>query len=95
MSSQMTDIQKEAIVKKIVTWVLIIAFFGFFIDWAVLGIKILNGNYDVIAEAYIGAVCFVIMLVCLLIKKFSSKCPHCGKISNSGGRFCPHCGKTI
>lgn len=88
-------ISEDMIVKKTVTWVLIITFFAFFIDWAVLGIKLLNGNYDVVVEAYIGAVCFPIMFVCLLIKRFSSKCPHCGKISASGGKFCPHCGKTV
>lgn len=81
--------------KKAATWGFVIAFFAFFIDWAMLGIKLLNGNYDVIAEAYIGAVCFFVMFVCLLIMKFFGKCPHCGKISDSGGRFCPHCGKVI
>lgn len=82
-------------VKKKTTWILIIACFAFFIDWAVLGLELLNGNYDVIVEAYIGAICFVIIFVCLFIKRFSSKCPHCGKISYSGGKFCPHCGKII
>jgi len=22
-----------------------------------------------------------------------NRCPHCGKVAESGGRFCPHCGK--
>ena len=82
------------VVKKAVTWTLIISSLAFFVDWAVLGIKLLSGNYDVIAEAYIGAVCFIIMFASLFIKRFSSKCPHCGRIIASDGKYCPHCGKS-
>lgn len=82
--------------KKTVTCVQNITFFVFCVDWAVLGIKMfLIGNGSVIVEICIAIVCAVIMSVCLWIKKISSKCPHCGKISDSGGEFCPHCGKTI
>lgn len=81
--------------KKVVTWTLIISFFAFVVDWAVLGIKLLNGNYDVITEAYIGAVCFTIMFVSLLIKRFSSKCPHCGRTIVSDGKYCPYCGEKL
>lgn len=81
--------------KKTITWTSIISSFAFFVDWVVLGIKLFSGNYNVIAEAYIGAVCFTIMFVSLLIKRFSSKCPHCGRISASDGKYCPHCGEKL
>lgn len=81
--------------KKAATWAFIIAFITLFIDWAVLGIKLLDGNYDVIAEAYIGAVCFVIIFICILIKQFKGKCPHCGRIITSDGKYCPHCGEKL
>ena len=80
--------------KKAATWAFIIAFITLFIDWAILGIKLLDGNYDVIAEAYIGAVCIAIIFICILIKH-TGKCPHCGKIITSDGRYCPYCGEKL
>ena len=85
----------DIMMKKVVTWILIISSFALFVDWAVLGIKLLDGNYDVIAEAYIGEVCFIIMFVSLSIKRFSRKCPHCGSIIASNGKYCPHCGEKL
>lgn len=41
--------------------------------------KLLDGNYDIITEAYIGAACFGAMLISAVCKAFASKRPHCGK----------------
>lgn len=41
--------------------------------------KLLDGDYDIIPEAYIGAACFGVMLISAVYKAFASKCPHCGK----------------
>lgn len=71
--------------KRITTCVLIIALIIFIIDWGIIGVKLLDGDYDIIPEAYIGAAC----------KAFASKCPHCGKMIQSNGKYCPHCGKEI
>ena len=37
--------------KKITTWVLVIAFIIFVIDWGVIGLKLLDGNYDITTGA--------------------------------------------
>lgn len=55
----------------------------------------LDGNYDIITEAYIGAACFGVMLICAVCKAFANKCPHCGKMIQPSWRYCPHCGKEI
>ena len=36
--------------KRILPWVQWIAFVILITDWAVIGIQLLNGNYDVLAE---------------------------------------------
>ena len=81
--------------KKITTWALVIAFVVFIIDWGVMGVKLLNGNYEIITEAYIGAACWGVMLVSALCKLLTNKCPHCGKVMLTNGKYCPHCGKKI
>lgn len=81
--------------KRITTWVLIIALIIFIIDWGIIGVKLLDGNYDIITEAYIGAACFGVMLICAVCKAFTNKCPHCGKLIQSNGKYCPHCGKEV
>lgn len=81
--------------KRITTWVLVIALIIFIIDWGIIGVKLLDGNYDIITEAYIGAACFGAMLICAVCKAFTNKCPHCGKLIQSNGKYCPHCGKEV
>lgn len=43
--------------KKIAAWGLAAALVLFILDWGVLGVKLLGGSYDVLPEAYIGAIC--------------------------------------
>lgn len=81
--------------KRITTWVLVIALIIFIIDWGIIGVKLLDGNYDIITEAYIGAACFGAMLICAVCKAFTNKCSHCGKLIQSNGKYCPHCGKEV
>lgn len=49
--------------------------------------KLLDGNYDIITEAYIGVACFGAMLICAVCKAFTNKCPHCGKLIQSNGKY--------
>lgn len=58
---------------------LVIALIIFIIDWGIIGVKLLDGNYDIITEAYIVAACFGAMLISAVCKAFASKRPHCGK----------------
>lgn len=81
--------------KKIVTWLTVISIIVFLIDWGVMGIKILDNDYNITAEAYIGAFCILILLFCLIYRIFSTKCPHCKKLLLQKVKYCPHCGKEI
>ncbi|MDO4829164.1 MAG: zinc-ribbon domain-containing protein [Clostridia bacterium] len=81
--------------KKIAAWGLAAALVLFILDWGVLGVKLPGGSYDVLPEAYIGAICFGVMLVCAVCRAFTNRCPHCGKIILSNGKYCPHCGREL
>ena len=67
----------------------------FIIDWGIMGIKLLDGNYNISLESYIGAICFIIIFVCILYKSFSNKCPYCNKSLLINGTYCPYCGKKL
>lgn len=81
--------------KKYVTWIMLITTIIFIIDWGIMGIKLLDGNYNISLESYIGAICFIIILVCILYKSFSNKCPYCNKSLLTNGTYCPYCGKKL
>ena len=81
--------------KKVAIWGAAIAFVTFVITWGVMGLSLADGGYDIQTMAYIGLVCWIVLLICLLILVVSNKCPHCGKIRRSRGKYCPYCGKEI
>ncbi len=81
--------------RKVANWVLAITFIVFLIDWGVVGIKLLDNNYNITVEAYIGLVCFIIIFVSIIIRTFTDRCPHCGKIRATKGAYCSYCGKEI
>ena len=80
--------------KKLAIWSMIISGTAFIIAWGIGGVMILNGEYEHYAWTYVGLACIVVFFVALIILK-TKKCPHCGKINQSFGKFCPHCGKEI
>ena len=81
--------------KKAATWGALISFGIAIISFVIIGIKLLDGNYEFTVEAYIGAAGFFIMIICGLIRAFSNKCPHCGKTIMDNGEYCSYCGKKI
>ena len=81
--------------KKAATWGALISFGIALISFVIIGIKLLDGNYEFTVEAYIGAAGFFIMIICGLIRAFSNKCLHCGKTIMDNGEYCSHCGKKI
>lgn len=81
--------------KKGATWILWIAFGIVLISLAIIGVKLLDGNYEFPVEAYIAAAGFLVIFVCSLIRAFGNKCPHCGKMLLDTGEYCSHCGKKI
>ena len=81
--------------RKIANWALTISFIVFLIDWGVMGIKLLDNNYNITIEAYIGLFCFIVITASIFIRCFTDRCPHCGKIKTSNGEYCSYCGKKI
>ena len=81
--------------KKAMAWLGGIALAVFVIDWGVVGIKLLNGDYEIKTGAYVGLGCLMVLLLCAGYKLYGSRCPPCGKIRRSGGRYCAYCGKEI
>ena len=69
------------------------------ITLGVVGVKLLDGNYDTTAEVIITGISFVIFLGSVVCYKFiGSRCSHCGKVNDTllgKSKFCPHCGKEI
>ena len=82
--------------KRIMNWLYAIAIAVFVIDWCFVGVKLLNGEYDVTAGAYIGLACIGVMIVYIFYRIASNKCPHCGKVLyHDRVKFCPYCGKKL
>lgn len=79
--------------KKAVSWVCAISLAVFLIDWIVMGLKIFDNDYNIMAEAYVALVCFVMLFICGMYKIISrGKCRHCGKFRWTDGEYCPYCG---
>ena len=85
--------------KKVCLWLAIISAIVLFITLGIVGVKLLDGNYDTNAEVIITGVSLVIFLVSVVCYKLNGiRCPHCGKLNDSlfgKSKFCPHCGKEL
>ena len=81
--------------KKFAIWGAAISLIVFVIDWGVIGLKLLEGDYDITLGAYLAVACLVIFFVCLMYIRFGQKCLHCGKSMQSNWKYCPHCGEEI
>ena len=81
--------------KKIAKWMAVITLFIFIIAWGIIGLKLLDGDYDITVGAYIGVISIVVFFICVLYIKFTRRCQNCGKMIESYGKYCPYCGKEI
>lgn len=81
--------------KKNTTRALFISIIVFLIDWAIRGLKLLDNDYNITVEAYIGIVCWIIIFISILCRAFADKCPYCRKIRVTKGAYCSYCGKKI
>ncbi len=81
--------------KRIATWLAVISITIFIIAWGIIGLKILDNNYEFITEAYIAYGSFAIFFASLICLRITNRCPHCGRIKTSFGKYCPYCGKEI
>ena len=78
--------------KKTVKWLAAISITVFVIAWVSMGLKLLDNNYLITTEAYIGLISIVVCLLSILYVKFTTRCPHCGRTKQSLGKYCPYCG---
>jgi len=81
--------------RKTILWSAVIAFIIFVIDWGIIGVKLFDGNYDIVVEAYIGMACFIVMIIGLITKIFGAKCSTCKKILDVNAKYCSHCGREV
>ncbi len=81
-------------VKKVVTWLAVASGIVFVIAWAIGGLMIYEGNYENYAWAYVGLGSLIVFFCSLLYLRLS-RCPHCGRLRQSSGKYCPYCGKEI
>ena len=81
--------------RKAANRTLAIASISFLIDWGVMGLKLLDNDYNITVEAYIGFVCWVVIFVSIFIRCLTDRCPHCRKIRATKGAYCSYCGKKI
>ena len=85
--------------KKVCLWLAIISAIVLLITFCVVGVKLLDGNYDTIVEVYVTGASLIICLGSIVGYKFIvNRCPHCGKINDTllgKSKFCPHCGKEL
>ena len=81
--------------KKMAKWLAAISIIVFVIAWGIIDMKLLDNNYLITTEAYIGLISLVVFFICVLYVKFTNRCPHCGKTHQSFGKYCTYCGKEI
>lgn len=81
--------------RKMANRALAAAFIVFLIDWSIMGIKLLDNNYNIIVEAHIGLVCYIVIMVSIFIRCLTDRCPHCVKIKLINGAYCTYCGKKL
>ncbi len=81
--------------KKITNWILAVLTVILVIDCIVIGLKLLNGDYDITIGTYIAGECIIVICGCNVYRKFSKICPHCGKTLFTNGKYCSYCGKEI
>ena len=81
--------------KKIAKWSAAISVIVFIIAWGIMGLKLLDNDYNITVEAYVGLISLVVLLVSVLYIKIINRCPHCGKTKQTFGKYCPYCGKEL
>lgn len=79
--------------KKIAKWLAVVSMIVFVFAWGIMGLKLLDNNYLITAEAYVGLVSLILFFLCILYIKCKNQCPHCGKVKQTFGKYCSHCGK--
>lgn len=81
--------------RQIVKWIRIIALTIACVDCLIMGVKLIDNDFNVLIEAHIVFACLLIQLFCTVYQLLGNKCPYCGRWREMNGAFCPHCGRKI
>lgn len=81
--------------KKIAKGLTVLSIVSFVITWGIMGLKILDNNYLITVDAYVGLISIIVFFSSAFYSKLTDRCPHCGKTKQSFGNYCPYCGKEI
>lgn len=85
--------------KKVCIWLAVISAIVLLITWGVVGVKLLDNNYNTTVEVYITFIFWIILLGSIVCYKFIGiRCPYCGKVNDTllgKSKFCPHCGNEL
>ena len=81
--------------KKAAIWLAVISLVTLVIAWGMMGLKLLDNDYLITAEAYTSLIALIVFFVCIMYLKFTNRCPHCGKSKVFLGKYCPYCGEEI
>ncbi len=81
--------------RRILLGIWIVAVVVFFIDWGIVGLSLLTGNYEVQAGIYVGLVCMILIFMGVFYKLFVNRCPYCGKFLFFDETYCSSCKKEI
>lgn len=81
--------------KKIAIWTAVISIIIFIITWGVIGVKILNNEFEFMTEAYIAYGSLAIFFASLIYVRCTYRCQHCGKQKMFFWKYCPYCGNEI
>ena len=81
--------------RKAAVWLAVLSMIVFVIAWGVIGLKILDHEYEFMMEAYIAYGSLAVFFAALIGLKITDRCPHCGKMKQPFGKYCPYCGKEI
>lgn len=81
--------------KKIAKWLAAISLATLVIAWGLMGLKLLDNDYLITAEAYTSLIALIVFFICIMYLKFTNRCPHCGKAKVFLGKYCPYCGKEV
>lgn len=80
--------------KEIARWLAVISIIVFVVAWGIGGFMIFNNEYENNAWVYVGLVSIIVFFCSLLYLK-TTRCPHCGKMKQTLGKYCPYCGNRI
>ena len=60
--------------KKVTVWIMVFSVLTFLISWGVVGVKIMNGDYDFAIEAYIALGAMLIYFGCSICRAVGNRC---------------------